>query len=105
VATDYQGLGVPGAHPYLATRPEAYSVLDSIRAAQSSSFGLSKKVVVVGQSQGGAAAFATAGYAPSYAPELDIRGTVATGVPYFSQEARAAMRAKRSRDAVDWKLG
>ena len=105
VATDYQGLGVPGAHPYLATRPEAYSVLDSIRAAQSSSFGLSKKVVVVGQSQGGSAAFATAGYAPSYAPELDIRGTVATGVPYFSQEARAAMRAKRSRDAVDWRLG
>lgn len=105
VASDYQGLGVPGAHPYLATRPEAYSVLDSIRAVQSATFGLSKKVVVVGQSQGGAAAFATAAYAPSYAPELDIRGTVATGTPYFSQEARAALRAKRSRDTVDGKLG
>jgi pimeloyl-ACP methyl ester carboxylesterase len=105
VATDYQGLGVPGAHPYLATRPEAYSVLDSIRAVQSASFGLSKKVVIVGQSQGGAAAFATAAYAPSYAAELDIRGTVATGTPYSSKEARAAARAKRPRDAVDRKLG
>ncbi|MBV8702405.1 MAG: alpha/beta hydrolase, partial [Acetobacteraceae bacterium] len=27
VATDYQGLGTPGPHPYLAMRPEAYSVL------------------------------------------------------------------------------
>jgi pimeloyl-ACP methyl ester carboxylesterase len=105
VATDYQGLGVPGPHPYLATRPGAYSVLDSIRAVQNASFGISKKVVIVGQSQGGAAAFATAAYARSYAPELDIRGTVATGTPYFSQEARAALRAKRSRDAVDGKLG
>jgi pimeloyl-ACP methyl ester carboxylesterase len=104
VATDYQGLGVPGAHPYLATRPEAYSVLDSIRAVQRASFGLSKKVVVVGQSQGGAAAFATAAYAPSYAPELDIRGAVATGTPYFSPETQAARRAKRSPDAVDGKL-
>ena len=32
VATDYQGLGTPGPHPYLAVRPEAYSVLDSARA-------------------------------------------------------------------------
>ena len=34
VASDYQGLGTPGGHPYLATRPAAYSVLDSIRAVQ-----------------------------------------------------------------------
>src|SRR5262249_22027525 len=32
VASDYQGLGTPGGHPYLATKPEAYSVLDAIRA-------------------------------------------------------------------------
>ncbi|MEY4269209.1 MAG: hypothetical protein RLZZ58_425, partial [Pseudomonadota bacterium] len=32
VASDYQGLGVYGGHPYLATRPAAYSVLDSVRA-------------------------------------------------------------------------
>lgn len=104
VASDYQGLGVPGPHPYLATRPAAYSVLDSVRAVQKG-FGLSKKVVLIGQSQGGGAAFATAAYAPSYAPELDIRGTVATGTPYFSAAAQTALAAARPRDTVDPTLG
>ena len=104
VATDYQGLGVPGPHPYLATRPEAYSVLDSVRAVQRGGFGVSDEVVLVGQSQGGAAVFATAGYAPSYAPELGIRGTVATGTPYFAAEARPELTT-RPRDAVDPTLG
>jgi len=35
VATDYQGLGTAGAHPYLLYRPEAYSLLDSARAVLS----------------------------------------------------------------------
>ncbi|GGZ35339.1 alpha/beta hydrolase [Asticcacaulis endophyticus] len=86
VATDYQGLGTPGPHPYVNARPQAYSVLDSIRAAQRGFPVLSPKTVIVGQSQGGQAAVAAAAYAPTYAPELDIRGTVATGTPYkFSQ--------------------
>ena len=84
VATDYQGLGTPGPHPYLAVRPEAYSVLDSIRAVQARFPELGKRVVIVGQSQGAGAAFATAGLAPDYAPELDIRGTVATGIPFIT---------------------
>jgi dienelactone hydrolase len=87
VASDYQGLGVPGGHPYLATRPAAYSVLDSIRAVQAGDFPIARSVVLAGQSQGGGAAFATAGHADSYAPELDIRGTVATGTPYFTTTA------------------
>ena len=105
VATDYQGLGVPGPHPYLATRSEAYSVLDSVRAVQRSGFGLSTKVVLVGFSQGGEAVFATAGYSPTYAPELDIRGTIATGAPYITPEAIASLRATFPRDAVDPVLG
>jgi pimeloyl-ACP methyl ester carboxylesterase len=92
VASDYQGLGTPGGHPYLATRPAAYSVLDSIRAVQGGGFKLSKSVVLVGQSQGGGAAFATAGEAATYAPELDIRGTVATGTPYFTTTTAPADR-------------
>jgi pimeloyl-ACP methyl ester carboxylesterase len=92
VASDYQGLGVPGGHPYLATRPAAYSVLDSIRAVQDGDFPIAKPVVLVGQSQGGGAAFATAGQASAYAPELDIRGTVATGTPYFTATAAPAER-------------
>jgi pimeloyl-ACP methyl ester carboxylesterase len=101
VASDYQGLGTAGGHPYLATRPAAFSTLDAIRAVQKGSFGLSEKVVIIGQSQGGGAAFATAGYASVYAPELDVRGTVATGTPYFSPEAQVALQAARPQDVVD----
>lgn len=92
VASDYQGLGTPGGHPYLASRPAAYSNLDAIRAVQSMDYGLSGKVVLVGQSQGGGGAFATAGLAASYAPEIDIRGTVATGTPYFTNDTAPAER-------------
>ncbi|WP_448651853.1 alpha/beta hydrolase [Pseudomonas fluorescens] len=84
VATDYQGLGTPGLHPYGLTRPLAYGVLDSIRAVGAAQFKLSKRVVVFGQSQGGRAAFATAVSAKAYAPEVDIVGVVATGTPYAS---------------------
>ncbi|WP_432815251.1 alpha/beta fold hydrolase [Sphingorhabdus sp.] len=101
VASDYQGLGTPGGHPYLATRPVAYSVLDSIRAVQGKTFGIGKRTVLIGQSQGGGAAFATAGIAPAYAPELDIAGTVATGTPYFRGDSEAALDAARPADMVD----
>ncbi len=97
VATDYQGLGTPGPHPYLATRPEAYSVLDSIRAARKAFPDLAGKVIVVGQSQGGGAAFATAALAPDYAPEIDIRGTVATGIPYLTGERTSTPPADMDR--------
>ena len=82
VATDYQGLGTPGLHPYGLTRPLAYGVLDSIRAVTRGGFDLSARVVIFGQSQGGRAAFATAVYAKPYAPELNIAGVVTTGTPY-----------------------
>jgi pimeloyl-ACP methyl ester carboxylesterase len=82
VATDYQGLGTPGPHPYLAVRPEAYSVLDSVRAVLQGFPGVANRIVLIGQSQGGGAAFAAAGMAPDYAPELHVRGSVATGIPF-----------------------
>ena len=94
VATDYQGLGTPGPHPYLKVRPEAYSVLDSVRAVLKDVPGLANKIVVIGQSQGGGAAFATAAFAPDYAPELDIRGSVATGIPYLAPKAIASARPR-----------
>lgn len=86
VGTDYQGLGTPGTHAYLDTRVEAYSVLDGVRAALASVPGLQNKIMIVGQSQGGGAAFASAAFAPDYAPDLNIRGTVATGIPYITPE-------------------
>jgi acetyl esterase/lipase len=101
VASDYQGLGTPGGHhPYLTTRPEAYSVLDSVRAVEGGDFGLWKRVVIIGQSQGGGAAFAATVFAQSYAPELDICGTVATGTPNLSPAGFAA-NAKANAEAAD----
>ena len=105
VASDYQGLGTPGTHPYLATRPEAYSNLDIIRAVQSSGFLVSDQVVLFGQSQGAGAAFATAAYAPDYAPDVNIVGAVATGVPVFSPEALVVLQESRPPDRVDPLLG
>ncbi|NLI26046.1 MAG: alpha/beta hydrolase [Acetobacter sp.] len=84
VATDYQGLGSDGPHPYLNTRTEAWNVLDSVKAALSGLPDLSNNIMIVGQSQGAGAAFAAAAWAPEYAPSLKIHGTVATGIPYMT---------------------
>jgi pimeloyl-ACP methyl ester carboxylesterase len=90
VATDYQGLGTAGGHPYLASRPEAYGVLDSVRAVRGQGQ-IGDAVILVGQSQGAGAAFATAAFQPTYAPDVKLVGTVATGTPYFSKETLAAL--------------
>ncbi|MFC9518420.1 lipase family protein [Nocardiaceae bacterium NPDC056970] len=81
VATDYVGLGTPGLHPYLDGPTEANSVIDMVRAARAVEPALSPRWVVLGQSQGGQAALFTAARATDYAPELDYRGSVATGAP------------------------
>lgn len=44
VATDYQGLGTPGPHPYGLTRPLAFDILDSIRAVMGGGFHLSNEL-------------------------------------------------------------
>jgi hypothetical protein len=95
VATDYQGLGTPGVHPYLQFRAEGYSVLDSLRAALKQFPELSRrKLITMGQSQGGEGSIAAAYLAPRYAPELDIGGTVATGVVAHTQNIGAARQVK-----------
>jgi pimeloyl-ACP methyl ester carboxylesterase len=57
VGTDYQGLGMPGVHPYLVGKDEAYAVLFAARAAQRfRPAQASGPVIVMGHSQGGHAA-------------------------------------------------
>src|SRR5574337_1266819 len=78
VATDYQGLGTSrtsGPHLYLNTRAESYAALDSVRAVLGGMKDVANRVIILGQSQGGGAAFATAGYASAYAPDLKVLGT------------------------------
>ena len=78
VATDYDGLGTPGPHPYLVGESEGRSVLDAARAARSF-IGPQETdaVVLAGHSQGGHAALFAAELAPTYAADLPVVGTVA----------------------------
>ena len=82
VATDYQGLGTPGPHPYMQVRPAAYSVLDSVRAVLRNQPHLANRIIIAGFSEGASAAFSTGGYAPIYASDLDIRAIIGIGIPY-----------------------
>ena len=105
VASDYQGLGTEGTHPYLASRPAAYSNLDIIRAVQRAPFPVSNDVILIGQSQGAGAAVASAGYASTYAPELSVIGVVTTGVPFFVPAIFEAMERLRNPNKPDPLLG
>jgi pimeloyl-ACP methyl ester carboxylesterase len=83
VATDYEGLGTPGRHPYIAGVSEGRGVLDIVRAAQAlgDRVGASDEVVIWGHSQGGHAALFANQIAADYAPDLQVVGTVAGAPP------------------------
>jgi dienelactone hydrolase len=87
VASDYQGLGGPGPHPYLFWEAEGRSVLDAVRAALAANPGrVANELVITGQSQGSASSIGASRIQPAYAPELKLRATIATGVlPAFPQ--------------------
>jgi len=77
-ATDYQGMGVPGVHPYLVGESEGRGVLDSVRAARTlPGANISGNFVVWGHSQGGQSALFAGQLAASYAPELHLLGVAA----------------------------
>jgi alpha-beta hydrolase superfamily lysophospholipase len=78
VATDYEGLGAPGSHPYLVGTAAAQNALDSVRAAQNfADAGAGSRFVAWGASQGGHSALFTGELAATYAPELELAGVVA----------------------------
>ncbi|MFD8493945.1 lipase family protein [Amycolatopsis sp. NPDC059657] len=84
VVTDYEGLGTPGVHTYMNRLSQGHAVLDAIRAAQRlPEAGLpdSGPVATAGYSQGGGASAAAAELQPSYAPELNLKGSYAGAVP------------------------
>jgi pimeloyl-ACP methyl ester carboxylesterase len=78
VATDYIGLGPVGElHPYLSRPSEAHSVIDAVRAARNlPEASAGRRWLAVGHSQGGHAALATNELAATYAPELELLGTI-----------------------------
>jgi len=82
VATDYEGMGTPGRHPYIAGNSEAYGTLDIVKAAQTfPGADASKQYVIWGHSQGGHAALFAGDDAQDYAPDLELKGVVAGAPP------------------------
>ncbi|MGW2660091.1 alpha/beta hydrolase [Nocardia tengchongensis] len=77
VASDYVGLGGPGVYEYLAGRAAGHAVLDIVRAGHAVNAELSESFVLAGHSIGGQSVLAAAGMSAGYAPELDLRGTLA----------------------------
>ncbi len=81
-ATDYEGLGTPGIHPYIVGGSEARGVLDSVRAVQGMpELSVSEGFVVWGHSQGGHAALHAGQAWQEYAPELNLLGVVSGAPP------------------------
>lgn len=93
-ATDYEGLGSEGTHPYLVGLSAGRSVLDVTRAAVNlPGTEAGGDVTFFGMSQGGHAALMAAKMAPAYAPELKVQG-VMSGAP--TAELRIIMSATSS---------
>ena len=81
---DYEGYQPDPKTTYVVGRSEGPAVIDSVRAAQRlPAAGLSSaaKVVFRGYSQGGGAAAWAGQLQPAYAPELNLVGVAAGGVP------------------------
>lgn len=85
VVTDYVGLGTTDRiHTYVNRVDQGHAVLDAARAASKvvgASVTAASPVGLYGYSQGGGAAASAAELAPSYAPELNLKGAYAGAPP------------------------
>ena len=82
VATDYEGLGTPGRHPYIVGASEARGVIDAVRALRAiPNEKIATRYTVWGHSQGGHAALFTGQTSAGWAPELTLTGVVAGAPP------------------------
>jgi len=91
-ATDDIGYLTGQTHTYMVGQNSAHAVLDAVRAAFRLPTGLSTgtKVGVWGYSQGGAATLWSAQLAATYAPDLQLAGAAAGGVPADLREVAKA---------------
>jgi len=103
-ATDYQGLGTQGVHPYLIGQSEGQNILDSVRAARLlPGAHLSGNFAVWGHSQGAQAALFAGQLAASYTPELHLVGVAAAAPPTDMQgELTEPFRSNAGRLLAAW---
>jgi fermentation-respiration switch protein FrsA (DUF1100 family) len=81
-ATDYEGEGTPGLHPYIAGINAAHDTIDIVRAARDlPAAHAGSRYVVWGHSQGGHTAMFALKIGREYAPELKLEGVVAGAPP------------------------
>ncbi|MGU3432177.1 lipase family protein [Actinomycetes bacterium M1A6_2h] len=74
VATDYQGLGTDGPHPYLDPMSAGYDMIDAVRAARNVAPSAGTRWAAIGTSQGGQASWAAAEMASQYGDGLEFVG-------------------------------
>src|SRR2546423_1640138 len=82
--TDYEGYSPTTVPTYITGQSMGPAVIDSVRAAQnlpSAKLSKTAKVIFQGYSQGGGGSMWAGEKQPAYAPELNVVGVVAGGVP------------------------
>jgi pimeloyl-ACP methyl ester carboxylesterase len=82
--TDLEGLGTPERHTYMVGESQGHAVLDVLRAARNlpgSDVRADAPVGLAGYSQGAAAVAWAGEQQRDYAPELQVKGIAAGGVP------------------------
>jgi pimeloyl-ACP methyl ester carboxylesterase len=93
VATDFEGLGTPGRHPYIAGVSEGRGTLDIIRAVhQVPDTSAGDRALLWGHSQGGHAVMFASQLAPTWTPEVKVLGTVAGAPPSELPLINAALK-------------
>jgi hypothetical protein len=97
-ATRYAGQSAEGVYAPLLADDVAPGVLDVVRAAQEvAGAGAGGRVVVAGHLQGGYAALAAVAAAPEIAPDLAVRGVVASAAPMDVLAAMVSAASDRTR--------
>jgi len=92
-ATDYEGLGTPGPHPYLIGTSEARGVIDIVTAARKLDPRIGRRWIIAGHSQGGHAALFAAAEGPRWAPKLKLLGVDAFAPASHIHDEVAAAQA------------
>jgi alpha-beta hydrolase superfamily lysophospholipase len=80
-ATDYEGLGTIGPHPFLIAGTEARGVIDVVKAARQTGLQLADRWVAIGHSQGAQAVAKAGEIDHAYGRGLTLTGTAALSAP------------------------
>lgn len=103
---DFQGLGMPGIHPYTDGTTAGLNIIDSVRALRRTFPGVSEKWAAFGGSQGAGAVWGADEQAASYAPELDLVGVVAASpaadVSGLVEKSEAGTLTAKQGPAYQW---